>query len=144
MTEPDLSREEYRERVTELAKTGIRKTVVHNGRVPDEDELYLVTDPLVYSEGDAPIPTLAEEHPLAVRSYTPDEADSWWPDAKDVVGGQSPTDAVADIEQRIVARHVRLRAEQLIDGEWDAIKTENTAHTVTETTTYYDRSADDA
>lgn len=140
MSEPRIPIEEYRDRITELAKEGIRKNVVHKDRLVETDELHLVTDALTqFNEPDA-IDELVDDHPHAILEYTHNDADEWWPDAHDLVSGQSPVEAAREIQRRVVKREIRLRAEELLDGQWDAIKTREVERevTVTETETYFD------
>lgn len=124
----ELTEEEYKRQLTELAKRGIREfcvtdsgSVVDNsGRVAYEFE---------------PVEEFANTYPLSVLEHA--KQDEWWDDSHELVGRYEPSRTAEYIITRIARQDVMNRVKELLDGEWDAIKQETETREVTETKTVF-------
>ena len=129
MTETaELTKTEYRQRVTELAKDAIREHCVDEaGRV--EYRSYAASE-AVDHYGDSC--DLLTDHPLSIEQHG---SGSFTVDDAEAMASASPTDAIERARARLLEGDVDDRIQDLLDGEWDAIETTERTRTVTESHT---------
>lgn len=126
--EPEIPEHKFLNRLTIIAKEIITQECVNNGEVEYKD--YVAHEYEKFTDYD-----IINNYPIAVEEYCEGQ---FGPDASDILS-QNQTDAIREIRERLFINALDNKIKELINGEWDAIKTETEEYTVTEEKKIFDR-----
>lgn len=126
--DPELTEDEFEERLEDIAKDAIREECVDsNGFVKYKE--YVAHEYKLFTNTD-----ILDNYPLSVEEYCDGK---FGPDSHDLLTG-SQTDAIQQIRRELFISELDQKIKELINGGWDAIKTEKEEYTVTEEKTVLD------
>lgn len=125
--DPQLTQKEFSERLTEIAKDAIREHCVETDTVEYKEYAALEA---VYDN-----PDLLTDYPLSVEEYGSGEFSV---DDSERLGSSSPRTVLDMARSKLLEGALDERIRELINGGWDAIKTETETTTQTRTVTKLD------
>lgn len=126
--DPKLTENEFEERLEEIAKDAIREECVDNDGSVEYKE-YVAHEYILFNNTD-----ILDNYPLSVEEYCNGK---FGPDSHDLLTG-SQTEAIQQIRRELFTSELDQKIKELINGGWDAIKTETEEYTVTEDKTVLD------
>lgn len=126
--EPEISEYKFMNKLTIIAKKIITEECIEDKQVEYKD--YVAYEFERFTDQD-----IVNDYPIAVEEYCEGQ---FGPDATDILS-QNQTDAIREIRRQLFVNALDERIKELIDGEWDAIKTETEEYTVKKEKKVFDR-----